>query len=143
MYEKYYNVHAECVAQAQKWLEIAISYQTYAAKVTKKFASPKEYPQSVFSAYRGYARCMEMYDACWSQCDAIIRAYEMSKNREVVEEAHAREVAEVSKHLADQQAKQDAEFINRVAWAVIVILGILFSDAIFSFMEWIAPNLVP
>lgn len=66
-----YNSHISTVNGAKKWLYLAISYQTRAEKLSKNFSSPSEYPNSVFACYRGYARCMQMYDACWSHIDAM------------------------------------------------------------------------
>ena len=70
-----YNSHISTVNGAQKWLYLAISYQTRAEKLSKNFSSPSDYPDSVFACYRGYARCMQMYDACWSHIDATNASY--------------------------------------------------------------------
>ena len=70
-----YANRSKTIEAAQRWLNMATAYQTSAAKLSNKFSKPSEYPDSVFACYRGYARCMQMYDACWSHIDAINASY--------------------------------------------------------------------
>ena len=77
-----YANHSQTVEAAQRWLNMAIAYQTRAEKLSKKFSRPSEYPDSVFSCYRGYARCMQMYDACWSHVDAMNASYFRNRDYE-------------------------------------------------------------
>ena len=53
--------HNQTIEAGQRWLNMAIAYQTRAEKLARKFNDPSDYPDSVFACYRGYARCMQMY----------------------------------------------------------------------------------
>ena len=130
-----YNSHVSTVNGAQKWLYLAISYQTRAEKLSKNFSSPSDYPDSVFACYRGYARCMQMYDACWSHVDAMNAAY---FRRQEYENAKK----EREKRVADLQAKQDTKFVSVIGYLVAILIGILFADVWISFIEWLAPLLI-
>lgn len=130
-----YDTHIKTIKAAQHWFDMAIAYQTHALKLSKKFDKPSEYPDSVFACYRGYARCMQMYDACWSHVDAMNAAY---FRRQEYENAKK----EREKQIADFQAKQDANFISGIGYLVAILLGVLFADVWISFIEWLAPLLI-
>ena len=130
-----YNSHISTVNGAKKWLYIAISYQTRAEKLSKNFSSPSEYPDSVFACYRGYARCMQMYDACWSHIDATNASYFRKKDYEEKQ-------IEIKRKKADKEAKKDEKFILVMLYLVSALIGVLFSDVLFSFIEWLAPLLI-
>lgn len=130
-----YNSHISTVNGAQKWLNLAISYQTMAEKISKNFSSPSDYPDSVFACYRGYARCMQMYDACWSHIDAMNSAYFRKRDYEENKIAFQRKVA-------DGQAKLDEKFIRVIMYLVFALIGFLFADVLISFIEWLAPLLI-
>lgn len=70
-----YATYQQTIEAAQRWFNLAIAYQTRAEKLYKKFDNPSQYPDAVFACYRGYARCMQMYDTCWSHMDATNIAY--------------------------------------------------------------------
>ena len=125
----------ETIDAAQRWLGMAIAYQTRAEKLSQKFDKPSEYPDTVFACYRGYARCMQMYDACWARVDAMNAAY--FRRREYYEAKKERE-----KRFAEFQAKQDAEFVSGIGCLVSIFIGILFADVWISFIEWLAPLLI-
>ena len=130
-----YNSHISTVNGAKKWLYIAISYQTRAEKLSKNFSSPSDYPDSVFACYRGYARCMQMYDACWSHIDATNASYFRKKDYEEKQ-------IEIQRKKADKEAKKDEKFILVMLYLVSALIGVLFSDVLFSFIEWLAPLLI-
>ena len=130
-----YNSYISTVNGAQKWLYLAISYQTRAEKLSKNFSSPSDYPDSVFACYRGYARCMQMYDACWSHIDATNASYFRKKDYE-------EKRIEIQRKKADKEAKKDEKFILVMLYLVSVLIGVLFSDVLISFIEWLAPLLI-
>ena len=130
-----YNSHVSTVNGSQKWLYLAISYQTRAEKLSKNFSSPSEYPDSVFACYRGYARCMQMYDACWSHVDAMNASYFRKRYYEEKQ-------IEIQRKKADKEAKTDEQFIRVMFYLVAVLIGILFADVWISFIEWLAPHLI-
>ena len=130
-----YNSHISAVNGAQKWFYLAISYQTRAEKLSKNFSSPSDYPDSVFACYRGYARCMQMYDACWSHIDATNASYFRKKDYEEKQ-------TEIQRKKADKEAKTDEQFIRVMFYLVAVLIGILFADVWISFIEWLAPHLI-
>ena len=130
-----YADHRQTVESAQRWLNMAIAYQTRAAKLSKKFSNPSEYPDSVFACYRGYARCMQMYDACWSHIDAINASYFRKRDYEEKQ-------VEIQRKLAEKQAEKDYRFIRVMFYLVAVLIGILFADVWISFIEWLAPHLI-
>lgn len=70
-----YATHHQTIEAAQRWLNMAIAYQTRAEKLAHMVDKPSQYPSSVFDCYRGCARCMQMYDACWAHVDAMNAAY--------------------------------------------------------------------
>lgn len=130
-----YATHTQTIIAAQRWLDMAIAYQTRALTISNKFDSPSQYPNSVFACYRGYARCMQMYDACWARVDAINAAYFRWKEYENSKK-------EREKQIADFQAKQDSNFISGIGYMVAILIGILFADVWISFIEWLAPLLI-
>lgn len=70
-----YATYSQTIDASQRWLALAVAYQTRAEKLSMKYDKPWLYPDSVFACYRGYARCMQMFDACWAHIDAINAAY--------------------------------------------------------------------
>ena len=70
-----YTTYTQTVDASQRWLALAVAYQTRAKKLSMKYDKPSLYPDSVFACYRGYARSMQMHDACWAHVDAIDAAY--------------------------------------------------------------------
>lgn len=130
-----YNSHISTVNGAQKWLNLAVSYQTMAKKISKNFSSPSDYPDSVFACYRGYARCMQMYDACWSHIDAMNASYFRKKDYEEKQ-------IEIQRKKADKEAQKDEKFIRVILYLVSVLIGFLFADVLISFIEWLSPLLI-
>ena len=130
-----YANHRQTIEAAQRWLNMAIAYQTRAEKLSKNFSSPSDFPDSVFACYRGYVRCMQMYDACWAHVDAMNAAY--FRRRKYYDAKKERE-----KRVAEFQAKQDAEFVSGVGCIVLIFIGVLFADVWVSFIEWLAPLLI-
>ena len=130
-----YNSHIGTVNGAQKWLYLAISYQTRAEKLSKKFSRPSDYPDSVFSCYRGYARCMQMYDACWSHIDATNASYFRKKDYEEKQ-------IEIQRKKADEEAKKDEKFILVMFYLVSALFGLLFANVWILLIEWLAPHLI-
>ena len=125
--------YAEIAAQAQKWLTLAISYQSHAVSIARKSEKPEECSGALFAAYRGYARCMEMNDVCWARYDALSRSDERRAEKDEIEEAKRRRIE-------DKQADRDARFVSHIAMAVDVLLGILFGNVIMDFIAWVIPN---
>ena len=130
-----YNSHISTVNGAQKWINLAISYQTIAVKLSKNFSSPADYPDSVFACYRGYARCMQMYDACWAHIDAMNKAYFRKRDYEE-KQAYQR------LQKADKEAKSDEKLVRIMLYLVSAFIGLLFADVWISFIEWLAPHLI-
>lgn len=130
-----YSNHRQTVEAAQRWLDIAIAYQTRAEKLSKNFSSPSEFPDSVFACYRGYVRCMQMYDACWSHVDAMNASYFRKRGYEEKQN-------EIQRKKADKEAKTDEQFIRVMFYLVAVLIGVLFADVWISFIEWLAPLLI-
>lgn len=130
-----YATEQETIEAAQRWLIFATAYQTRAEKLSQKFIKPSDYPSSVFACYRGYSRCMQMYDACWAHVDAMNAAY---FRRQEYEKAKK----EREKQIADFQAKQDAKFVSGIGYIVAFLISILFADVWISFIEWLAPLLI-
>lgn len=130
-----YNSHTSTVNGAQKWLYLAISYQTKASKLSENFSSPLDYPDAVFAYYRGYTRCMQMYDACWSHIDAMNAAHFRKKEYEEKQ-------IEIQRKKADAEAKKDERFIRVMLYLVSALIGVLFADVWISFIEWLAPHLI-
>lgn len=127
---------------AQRWFNLAIRYQTNAEKTTQKYNDPDDYPDSVFMYYRGYCRCMQMYDACWSYIDRCNEKwFKKQLDRQIDEEIKENERIE-QRIIADFQAKQDAKFVSGIGYLVAILLGILFADVWISFIEWLAPLLI-
>lgn len=127
------NTYAEIGTQAQKWFTLAISYQSYAVSTARKSENPEKCSGALFAAYRGYARCMEMYDVCWARYDALYRADQRRVEKDEIEEAKRRRIE-------DKQADRDARFVSHIASAVAVLLGLLFGNAIMDFIAWVIPN---
>lgn len=70
-----YRTHQQTIEASQRWLHLAIAYQSLAEKFTRDLVDLFDYPDAVFSCYLGYVRCMQMFDACWSHVDAMNAAY--------------------------------------------------------------------
>lgn len=130
-----YVTHRQTISAAERWLGMAIAYQSRAVKLSKNFDSPSQYPNPVFACYRGYARCMQMYDACWAHVDAMNAAY---FRRQEYENAKK----EREKQLAEFKAKQDAKFLSGIGQLVLLLFGILYADIWISSIEWLAPLLI-
>ena len=130
-----YANRSKTIEAAQRWLNMATAYQTSAAKLSNKFSKPSEYPDSVFACYRGYARCMQMYDACWSHIDAINASY--FRKREYEEKQ-----IEIQRKKAEKEAEKDERFIRVMFYMVTVLIAILFKDVWIPFIEWLAPHLI-
>lgn len=130
-----YNSDISTVNGAQKWLDLAISYQTKAQKLSKNFSSPHDYPDSVFYCYRGYSRCMQMYDACWAQIDAMKASYFRKID-------YKEKQIDIQRKKADEEAKKDERFILIMLYLVSALIGVLFADVLISFIEWLAPHLI-
>lgn len=126
-----YNSDIETFKGAQKWFNLAMSYRSMAEEISKNFSNPSEYPDSVFRCYRGYARCVDMYKACFAHLDATNDAY---FRRQVYEKAKK----EREKLAADFQAKQDKKFILVIGYLVLILIVILFADVWIPFIEWLA-----
>lgn len=130
-----YATHDKTIEASHRWLNMAIAYQTMAAKLSKDLPSPSDYPDAVFACYRGYARCMQMYDACWSHIDAMNKAYFRKRDYEEKQ-------IEIQRKKADKEAKTDEQFIRVMFYLVLALIGVLFADAWISFIEWLAPHLI-
>ena len=130
-----YDTQQQTIQAAQRWLSMAIAYQTRAEKLSQKFDNPSNYPYSIFASYRGYARCMQMHDACWSHVDAMNRAYFRRKEHENAKK-------EREKLVADFQAEEDNKFVSFIGCLVLVFMCILFVDVWIYFIEWLAPHLI-
>ena len=130
-----YNSHISTVNGAQKWLYLAISYQTRAEKLSKNSSSPSEYPDSVFACYRGYARCMQMYDACWSHVDATNASYFRKKDYEEKQ-------IEIQRKNADKEVEKDDKFIRAMIYLLSALTGLLLAAVWILFVEWITPHII-
>lgn len=130
-----YNSHISTVDGAKRWLYLAISYQTRAEKISNNPYALSKYPDSVYACYRGYSRCMQMYDACWSHIDAMNASY---VRKRIYEEKQN----EIQRKKADKEAKTDEQFIRVMFYLVLVLIGVLFADVWISFIEWLAPHLI-
>ena len=130
-----YNSHISTVNGAQKWLNLAVSYQSMAEKISRSFSKPSDYPYSVFMCYKGYDRCMEMYNACWSHIGAMNKAY--FRKREYEE----KKIERLTK-MADKESKTYEKFIIVIMYLVLAIFCIIFADVWLSFIEWLAPLLI-
>ena len=130
-----YNSHTSTVNGAKKWLYLAISYQTRAEKLSNNPSSLSKYPDSVYECYRGYSRCMNMYDACWSHIDAMNASY---VRKRIYEEKQN----EIQRKMADKEAKTDEHFIRVMFYLVLALIAVLFADVWISFIEWLAPHLI-
>lgn len=130
-----YTTYSQTIEAAQRWFNVAIAYQTRAEKLSKKFDDPSQYPNSIFACYRGYARCMQMYDACWSRIDAINTSYFRHQEYEKAKK-------EREKLISDFQAEQDIDFISCMGYLVLILIGILFADVWIPLIEWLAPHLI-
>lgn len=130
-----YATENQTIKAAQRWLNMAIAYQTRAAKLSNGLPIPSEYPEEVFACCRGYDRCMQMYDACWSHIDAMNAAYFRKKDYE-------EKKIEIQRKKADEEAKKDWRFIRVMLYLVSALIGVLFADVWISFIEWLAPHLI-
>lgn len=109
-----YKTRSQIVENARRWYSLAIAYQTRAIKLTNGICSPKDYPIEVFMCYRGYARCIQMYDACWIILDRMNIKYEKEKAK------------------ANQMAEVDLKFVSYIAALVALLILGLFSGEIFE-----------
>lgn len=130
-----YVSHNQTVEASQRWLNMAISYQTRAEKLSKKFNNPSDYPDSVFACYRGYARCIQMYDACWSHIDAMNASYFRKKDYEEKQ-------IEIKRKKADKEVEKDDKFIRVMIYLLSVLTGLLLAAVWILFVEWITPHLI-
>lgn len=130
-----YATYNQTIEAAQRWFDMAIAYQTMAVKLSKGLPSPSDYPNSVFACYRGYARCMQMYDACWAHIDAMNKAYFRKRDYEE-NQAYQR------LQKADKEAKSDEKLVRIMLYLVSAFIGLLFADVWISFIEWLAPHLI-
>lgn len=130
-----YVSHNQTVEASQRWLNMAISYQTRAEKLSKKFNNPSDYPDSVFACYRGYARCIQMYDACWSHIDAMNASYFRKKDYEEKQ-------IEIKRKKANKEVEKDDKFIRVMIYLLSVLTGLLLAAVWILFVEWITPHLI-
>ena len=130
-----YATYNQTIEAAQRWFNMAIEYQTRAVKLANNFSNPHDYPESVFYYYRGYARCMQMYDACWAHIDAMNKAYFRKRDYEEKQ-------IESQRKKADKEAKTDEQFIRVMFYLALALIGVLFADVWISFIEWLAPHLI-
>ena len=130
-----YVSHNQTVEASQRWLNIAISYQTRAEKLSKKFNNPSDYPESVFACYRGYARCIQMYDACWSHIDAMNASYFRKKDYEEKQ-------IEIKRKKANKEVEKEDKFIRVMIYLLSVLTGLLLAAVWILFVEWITPHLI-
>lgn len=130
-----YVSHNQTVEASQRWLNIAISYQTRAEKLSKKFNNPSDYPDSVFACYRGYARCIQMYDACWSHIDAMNASYFRKKDYEEKQ-------IEIKRKKANKEVEKEDKFIRVMIYLLSVLTGLLLAAVWILFVEWITPHLI-
>lgn len=130
-----YNSHISTVNGAQKWLYLAISYQTMAVKLATSLPITSGYTDEVFACCRGYDRCMQMYDACLSHIDAMNASYFRKRDYEEKQ-------IEIQRKKADEEAKTDEQFIRVMFYLVLALIGVLFADVWISFIEWLAPHLI-
>ena len=130
-----YATYNQTIEAAQRWFDMAIAYQTMAVKLSNGLPIPADYPDSVFACYRGYARCMQMYDACWSHIDAMNKSY--FRKRDYEEKQMYQRLQK-----ADKEAKSDEKFIRIMSYLVFAFIGFLFADVWISFIEWLAPLLI-
>lgn len=130
-----YATHDKTIEASQRWLNMAIAYQTMAVKLSKDLPIPSDYPDAVFACCRGYSRCMQMYDACWSHIDAMNAAYFRKKDYEEKQ-------IEIKRKRADEEVKKDGRFIRVMLYLVSALIGVLFADVWISFIEWLAPHLI-
>ena len=106
-----YATYRQTIEATQRWLYMATAYQTQAEKLSKIFDEPSQYPDAVFACYRGYARCMQMFDACWSRIAAMNSVYFRSQEYENMKKYR-------EKQIVDFQSKQDAKFVYGNAYPV-------------------------
>ena len=125
-----YERNSEIIKSAQKWLDLALAYQTKAIKLTRKYSSPHEYPDEVFYCYRGYSRCMEMHDACFARIGRIKLIYSANVTNDD------------SRSIMTTSVEQDEHFITIIAYIVAAIIGVLYADIWVSVIEWLAHYLV-
>ena len=130
-----YATYNQTIEAAQRWFNMAIEYQTRAVKLATNLSNPHDYPESVFYYYRGYARCMQMYDACWSHIDAMNSAY--FRKRDYEEKRSYQRLQKAAK-----EVKSDEKLIRIMFYLVSAFIGFLFADVWLSFIEWLAPHLI-
>lgn len=130
-----YVGHDQTVEASQRWLNMAIAYQTMAEKLSKKFNNPSDYPDSVFACYRGYSRCIQMYDACWSHIDALQASYFRKKDYEEKQ-------IDIQRKKADKEFEEDDKFIRAMIYLLSALTGLLLAVVWILFVEWITPLII-
>lgn len=130
-----YVSHNQTVEASKRWLNMAIAYQMRAEKLSKKFNNPSDYPDSVFACYRGYARCIQMYDACWSHIDAMNASYFRKKDYE-------EQQIDIQRKNVDKEVEKDDKFIRAMIYLLSVLTGLLLAASWILFVEWITPHII-
>lgn len=130
-----YATHNQTIEAAQRWFNMAIAYQTKAVKLSKCLPVPSDYQDSVFACYRGYARCVQMYDACWSHIDAMNASYLRKKDYEEKQ-------IEIKRKKANKEVEKDDKFIRVMIYLLSVLTGLLLAAVWILFVEWITPHLI-
>lgn len=122
-----YNSYLETLIGAQKWVNLATSYNDRAEKILKSHGSR----DSVLYCFKGFDRCIEMCEACLAHADAMKSAYLRRQEYENIKK-------EREKLAADFKAKQDKKFILVIGYLVLILIVILFADIWIPFIEWLA-----
>ena len=130
-----YTTQNQAIEASQRWLNIAISYQTRAEKLSKKFNNPSDYPDSVFACYRGYARCIQMYDACWSYIDAMQASYFRKKDYEEKQ-------IEIQRKNVDKEVEKYDKLTRVMIYLLSALTGLLLASVWILFVEWITPHII-
>lgn len=130
-----YATYNQTIEAAQRWFNMAIAYQTMAVKISTGLPITSGYTDEVFACCRGYDRCMQMYDACWSHIDAMNASYFRKRDYEEKQ-------IDIQRKKADKEAKTDEQFIRVMFYLVLALIGVLFADVWISFIEWLAPHLI-
>lgn len=137
-----YQNTRHAIEGSQRWFKMAIRYQTKAQKLVKRYSGASLYPSSIFACYRGYARCMQMYEACWAYVNRCNEQYiKERRNRQLQEERKENERIR-QRMAADAQAEKDAKFVYGIGYLAAAVIGILFADVWISFIKWLAPLLI-
>lgn len=126
-----YNSDFETLEGARKWFNLAMAYQTKQENISKPFSSQAEYDDYVLYCYRGYARCVEMYKACFAHLDATNDAYFRRQDYEKAKK-------EREQRAADLQAKQDSKFVFVIGSLVFILIAVLFAGVWTPYIEVLA-----